>query len=137
MRTAGLKRRRDVISLEGDGAPREAGPQAKDYFLLVGGLRVLCERADLNSIPPGVTFATTGVAPDLVELCFSRPRSRALGWEGFPLLVALTWTFHFVPVLKVALISAAPLLPGLTSTFAPLDLKLRATFCSLSVPYLY
>jgi len=77
-----------------------------------------------------MTSAITGVAPDLVVLCLSLPRSLGLGEAGSPARVDLTCTLHFVPDGNSAFKSAAPLLPGLTSTVAPLPLNERATFSS-------
>jgi len=101
------------------------------------GVTFLPERAEENETLPRDTFATTGVAPLFVALCFSLPKSIAEGEAGVPLRVDLTWIFHFLPVEKVAFKSEAPLLPLLTLTLAPLALKDRAIFCSLSLPYLY
>jgi len=48
-------------------------------FLDFGGVNVRPERADLYSIPLGLTIATTAVALDFDALCLSLPESFALG----------------------------------------------------------
>ena len=88
-------------------------------------------------ISPGVTFATTGVAPDLVEDCLRRPRSLGEGDAGLPFSEDLTWTFHVGPFGNFAFKSAEPLLPGLKVTFAPFPLNERATLSSCSLPFSY
>ena len=88
-------------------------------------------------MPFGVTFAMTGVAPFLVAPCFNLPISFAEGDAGVPLREDLTCICHLVPVGKVTVKSAAPLLLGLCATVAPLALNDRVIFISLSIPYLY
>ena len=88
-------------------------------------------------ISAGVTFATTSVAPDLVEDCLRRPRSLGDGDAGLPISEDLTWTFQVGPFGNFAFGSAEPPLPGLKVTFAPLALSERATLSSCSLPFSY
>ena len=78
-------------------------------------------------MPFGVTLAITGVALLLLALIFKRPKSLVDGDAGLPALQDLTCTFQHLPEWKLAVKSAAPLLPGLNLTLAPRPLKRRAT----------
>jgi hypothetical protein len=114
---------------------KRAGAQLENtcsYYELVlfkncYGLSILPERADVKVILLGVTLEITGVALLLDALIFNRPMSCAQGEAGEQPLEDLTCTFHVLEPENLAVISAAPLLPGLRLTLAPLFLRDLAT----------